>query len=50
MQANVTAIGADIPPLEDAVRDFKAALERVREAEVELRRVMTEGRWIEQYL
>ncbi|MCB0022495.1 MAG: N-6 DNA methylase, partial [Caldilinea sp.] len=39
-------IGADIPPLEDAVRDFKAALERVREAEDELRRVMTEGGWL----
>jgi type I restriction enzyme M protein len=40
-------IGADIPPLEEAVRDFKAALARVREAEEELRRVMVEGGWVE---
>ena len=39
-------IGADIPPLEDAVRNFKTALERVREAEDELRRVLTEGGWL----
>jgi hypothetical protein len=29
------------------VRDFKVALERVREAEDELRRVMVEGGWID---
>ncbi len=28
-------IGADIPPLDEAVRDFKTALARVREAEEE---------------
>ena len=39
-------IGADIPPLDEAVSQFKAALERVREAEDELRRVMTEGGWL----
>jgi type I restriction enzyme M protein len=39
-------IGADIPPLEDAVRDFKAALARVRAAEENLRRVMVEGGWL----
>jgi type I restriction-modification system DNA methylase subunit len=36
-------IGADIPPLPEAVSQFKAALERVREAEDDLRRVMTKG-------
>ncbi len=40
-------IGVDIPPLAEAVRDFKAALARVREAEEELRRVMVEGGWVE---
>jgi type I restriction enzyme M protein len=39
-------IGAEIPPLDEAVSQFKAALERVREAEDELRRVMTEGGWL----
>lgn len=41
-------LGADIPPLADAVRDFKAALARCREAEAELRRVMEEGGWVEE--
>jgi len=41
-------LGADIPPLEDAVRDFKAALEQARAAEAELRRVMETGGWLEQ--
>lgn len=40
-------IGADIPPLEDAVRDFKAALEQMRRAEEELSKVMIEGKWIQ---
>jgi len=39
-------LGADIPPLADAVSDFKAALERCREAEANLRRVMVEGGWL----
>jgi type I restriction enzyme M protein len=41
-------LGADIPPLSDAIRDFKAALERCRAAEDELRRVMVEGGWLEE--
>ncbi len=41
-------IGADIPPLEDAVRDFKAALEQVRSAENHLRRVMIDGGCLEE--
>jgi type I restriction enzyme M protein len=40
-------LGADIPPLDVAVRDFKVALERAREAEDELRRVMLEGGWLD---
>jgi type I restriction enzyme M protein len=40
-------IGADIPPLADAIRDFKAALSRVRAAEENLRRVMVEGGWLD---
>lgn len=39
-------IGKDIPPLEEAVADFKAALERCREAEEALRREMEEGGWL----
>lgn len=40
-------IGKDIPPLEEAVADFKAALERCREAEDALRREMVEGGWLQ---
>lgn len=40
-------IGEDIPPLPEAIADFKAALERVRTAEDELRRVMVEGGWLD---
>lgn len=39
-------IGADIPPLDEAVEQFKAALAQVREAEENLRRVMREGGWV----
>ena len=39
-------IGADIPPLPEAVAAFKEALARCREAEDELRRVMVEGGWL----
>ena len=39
-------IGADIPPLPEAVAAFKEALEKCREAEDELRRVMVEGGWL----
>jgi type I restriction enzyme M protein len=41
-------LGADIPPLADAARDFKAALARCREAEDNLRRVMQEGGWLKE--
>jgi type I restriction enzyme M protein len=40
-------IGADIPPLPEAVAAFKDALARCREAEDNLRRVMTEGGWLD---
>ena len=39
-------IGQDIPPLPEAVADFKAALVRCREAEDALRREMVEGGWL----
>ncbi len=39
-------IGKDIPPLPEAVADFKAALARCREAEDALRRELTEGGWL----
>jgi type I restriction enzyme M protein len=39
-------IGADIPPLPEAVAAFKDALARAREAEDSLRRVMVEGGWL----
>lgn len=39
-------IGADIPPLPEAVAAFKDALARCREAEDNLRRVMHEGGWL----
>ncbi len=39
-------IGQDIPPLDEAVADFKAALVQVREAEDNLRRVMVDGDWL----
>lgn len=41
-------VGEDIPPLETAIADFKAALERVREAEDRLREVMRTGGWLEE--
>ena len=41
-------VGEDIPPLETAIADFKAALERVREAEDRLREVMQTGGWLEE--
>ena len=40
-------IGADIPPLPDAVAAFKDALAKCREAEDHLRKVMIEGGWIQ---
>ncbi len=39
-------IGKDIPPLPEAIADFKAALERCRMAEEALRREMIDGGWI----
>jgi type I restriction enzyme M protein len=39
-------IGRDIPPLAEAVADFKAALARCREAEAALRCEMEEGGWL----
>ena len=39
-------IGADIPPLPEAVAAFKEALVKCREAEDHLRTVMVEGGWI----
>ena len=39
-------IGADIPPLPEAVASFKDALAKCREAEDNLRRVMHEGGWL----
>jgi type I restriction enzyme M protein len=40
-------IGADIPPLPEAIASFKDALARCREAEDNLRRVMREGGWLD---
>lgn len=40
-------IGADIPPLPEAVAAFKDALARCREAEERLRTVMLEGGWLQ---
>ena len=39
-------IGADIPPLPEAVAAFKEALVKCREAEDNLRRVMHDGGWL----
>lgn len=39
-------VGADIPPLPEAVAAFKDALAKCREAEDNLRRVMHEGGWL----
>jgi type I restriction enzyme M protein len=40
-------IGADIPPLPEAIADFKAALARVLEAEDKLRELMQDGGWLD---
>lgn len=40
-------IGEEIPPLDVAIADFKAALARARQAEAHLRKVMEEGGWLE---
>ncbi|MCB0033404.1 MAG: N-6 DNA methylase, partial [Anaerolineales bacterium] len=43
-------IGENIPPLDEAIADFKAALKQVREAEVTLRQIMEEDGWLDQHL
>ena len=40
-------IGEDIPPLPEAVAAFKAVLEDARAAEDHLRKVLTEGGWLQ---
>ncbi len=40
-------IGEDIPPLPEAIADFKAALANVGMAEDSLRRIMEEGGWLD---
>ena len=40
-------IGEDIPPLPEAVAAFKTALEDARAAEDHLRKVLTEGGWLQ---
>jgi type I restriction enzyme M protein len=40
-------IGEDIPPLPEAIADFKAALARVLEAEDKLRELMQDGGWLD---
>jgi type I restriction enzyme M protein len=42
----VPPVGEDIPPLPEAVAAFKQALERCREAENHLHRVIKEGGWL----
>lgn len=37
----------DIPPLHQAIADFKSALERCREAETRLEQLMTNGGWLQ---
>lgn len=37
----------DIPPLPQAIADFKAALERCREAETRLEQLMVDGGWLQ---
>ena len=41
-------LGADIPPLDVAIADFKAALVRAREAEDRLRNILKEDGWLEE--
>lgn len=40
-------MGDEIPPLEVAIADFKAALDRARQAEDHLREVMISGGWLD---
>jgi type I restriction enzyme M protein len=41
-------IGEDIPPLDEAITDFKTALNDAREAEERLKTLMHEGNWLEE--
>ena len=41
-------IGEDIPPLDVAIADFKAALERARDAEDKLRQLLKEEGWLKE--
>ncbi|MBT7189430.1 MAG: SAM-dependent DNA methyltransferase, partial [Anaerolineae bacterium] len=41
-------IGEDIPPMDEAIADFKTALNDAREAEERLHKLMTEGNWLEE--
>jgi type I restriction enzyme M protein len=41
-------IGEDIPPLDVAIAGFKAALERAREVENRLRKIIQEGDWFKE--
>ncbi len=40
-------IGEDIPPLAEAVAELKKALTEARSAEDHLRKILTEGEWLE---
>ena len=39
-------LSEDIPPLDEAIADFKAALEKARESEDRLRKILQEGGWL----
>jgi type I restriction enzyme M protein len=41
-------IGEDIPPLPQAIAEFRASLARVREAEDRLRTLITGGGWLDE--
>jgi len=41
-------LGEDIPPLDVAITDFKAALEQARKAEEKLRHILKEDGWLEE--
>lgn len=41
-------IGADIPPLDVAIEDFKTAWERAQEAEERLKTLLTQSGWLEE--
>jgi type I restriction enzyme M protein len=39
-------IGEDIPPLDVAIEEFKAALGKARQSESRLRNILQEGGWL----